>query len=111
MSFFQSVALKPGESLNSQLMRKAELNGYGTAHALLNDVGLTMKASYLPGELEQLRDCFELAEHDLMPASAGHAPYLSQKTFLRSQCSPVCPQCLTDEGVAREAWSHLLVTA
>jgi hypothetical protein len=111
MSFFQSVALKPGESLNSQLMRKAELNGYGTAHALLNDVGLTMKASYLPGELEQLRECFELAEHDLMPASADHAPYLGQKTFLRSQCSPVCPQCLAQEEVAREAWSHLLVTA
>lgn len=111
MSFFQSVSLKPGESLNSLLMRKAELNGYGTAHALLDDVDLTMKVSYLPEELEPLRACFELAEPDLMLGSAGQAPYLRQKAFLRSQCSPVCPQCLVDEGVAHEAWSHLLVTA
>lgn len=111
MSFFQSVALKPGESLYSLLMRKAELNGYGTAHALLADVGLTMKISYLPEELEPLLACFELAEPDLMLGSAGQAPYLRQKAFLRSQCSPVCPQCLIDEGVAQEAWSHLLVTA
>ncbi|MFI8746343.1 TniQ family protein [Pseudomonas sp. NPDC077186] len=111
MSFFQSVNLKPGESLNSLLMRKAELNGYGTAHALLADVGMTMKVSYLPEEPERLRACFELTEHDLMPASAGQAPYLGQKAFLRSQCSPVCPQCLADEGVAQEAWSHVLVIA
>lgn len=111
MSFFQSVALKPGESLNSLLMRKAELNGYGSAHALLADAGLTMKVSYSPDELEQLRECFELAEYDLMPASASQAPYLGQKAFLRSQCSPVCPQCLAVEGVGQEAWSHLLVTA
>jgi len=111
MSFFQHVALIPGESLNSVLMRKAEQNGYGTAHALLADVGLTMKISYLPEELEPLLACFELAEPDLMLGSAGQAPYLRQKAFLRSQCSPVCPQCLVDEGVAQEAWSHLLVTA
>ncbi len=111
MSFFQSVSLKPGESLNSLLMRKAELNGYGTAHVLLADVGLAMKVSYSAEDLELLRECFELAEHDLMPVSAGQAPYLGQKAFLRSQCSPVCPRCLADEGVAREAWSNLLVTA
>jgi len=54
MSFFQSVVLKPGESLNSLLMRKAEQNGYGTAHALLAEVDLTMRVSYSPEELEQL---------------------------------------------------------
>ena len=111
MSFFQSVSLKPGESLNSLIMRKAELNGYGTAHALLADVGLTMKVSYLPEELEPLRACFELAEHDLLPVNEGQASYLGQKAFLRSQSSPVCPQCLVDEGVVQEAWSHVLVTA
>ncbi len=111
MSFFQSVSLKPGESLNSLLMRKAELNGYGTAHALLDDVDLNMKVSYLPEELTLIQECFELAEHDLMPASAVQSPYLEQKAFLRTQCSPVCPQCLAAEGVAREAWSHVLVTA
>ncbi len=111
MSFFQSVSLKPGESLNSLIMRKAELNGYGTAHALLADVGMTMKVCYSAEELELLRECFELAEHDLTPVSAGQAPYLGQKAFLRSQCSPVCPQCLADEGVAQEAWSHVLVIA
>lgn len=111
MSFFQSVVRKPGESLNSLLMRKAEQNGYGTAHALLVDVDLTMKVSYSPEEREQLRECFELAEHDLMPASAGQTPYLGQKAFLRSQCSPVCPQCLATEGMVQEAWSHVLVTA
>lgn len=111
MSFFQSVVLKSGESLNSLLMRKAEQNGYSTAHALLADVDLAMKVSYSPEEIEQLRECFELAEYDLMPTSAGQAPYLGQKAFLRTQCSPVCPQCLADEGMAREAWSHVLVTA
>ncbi len=98
MSFFQSVSLKPGESLHSLLMRKAELNGYGSAHALLADVGLTMKVSYSAEELELLRECFELAEPDLMSVSAGQAPYLGQKVFLRSQCSPVCPQCLAADG-------------
>lgn len=111
MSYFQRVVLKPGESLNSLLMRKAEQNGYGTAHALLAEVNLTMRVSYSPEELEQLRECFELTEHDLRPASAGQAPYLGQKAFLRSQCSPVCPQCLSDEGMAQEAWSHALITA
>lgn len=111
MSFFQSVVRKPGESINSLLMRKAEQNGYGTAHALLVDVDLTMKVSYSPEEREQLRECFELAEHDLMPASAGQTPYLGQKAFLRSQCSPVCPQCLAAAGMVQEAWSHVLVTA
>lgn len=111
MSFFQSVALKPGESLNSLLMRKAELNGYGTAHALLREADLSMKVSYSPEELEQLRDCFELAEHDLMPRSSGNAPYLGQKEFLRSPHAPVCPQCLVDDGIALLAWSHQLVTA
>lgn len=111
MSFFQRVVLKPGESLNSLLMRKAEQNGYGTAHALLAEVDLTMRVSYSPEELEQLRECFELTEHDLTPASAGQAPYLGQKAFLRTQCSPVCPQCLADEGMAQEAWSHALITA
>lgn len=111
MSFFQSVVLKPGESLNSLLMRKAEQNGYGTAHALLADVDLTMRVSYSPEELEQLQECFELTEQDLRPASADQAPYLMQKAFLRNQCSPVCPQCLADVGMAREVWSHVLVTA
>jgi len=111
MSFFQSVVLKPGESLNSLLMRKAEQNGYGTAHALLAEVDLTKRVSYSPEELEQLRECFELTEHDLTPASAGQAPYLGQKAFLRTQCSPVCPQCLANEGMAQEAWSHALITA
>lgn len=62
-------------------MRKAEQNGYGTAHALLAEVDLTMRVSYSPEELEQLRECFELTEHDLTPASAGQAPYLGQKAF------------------------------
>lgn len=111
MSFFQHVARMPGESLNSLLMRKAEQNGYGAAHALMADVDLTIKVSYLLEELKLIQECFELAEHDLMPASAGQAPYLGQKAFLRTQYSPVCPQCLAAEGVAREAWSHVLVTA
>ncbi len=60
MSFFQPVALQPGESLNSLLMRKAELNGYHSAHALLLEAGLSMKTRYSPTELEQLSDCFEI---------------------------------------------------
>lgn len=111
MSFFQSAVLKPGESLNSLLMRKAELNGYSAAHALLRDADLSMKVSYSSEELEQLRDCFELADHDLMPGCSGEAPYLGQKEFLRSQHAPLCPQCLAADGVAKEVWSHLLVTA
>lgn len=110
MSFFQTVALKPGESLNSLFMRKAELNGYGTAHALLREAGLTMKVSYSLDELEQLRLCFELASDELTPWCDGEGRYLAQKSFLRSSHSPVCPACLTADEVAREAWSHLLVT-
>jgi hypothetical protein len=111
MSFFQSVTLKPGESLNSLLMRKAEQNGYGTAQALLRDAGLTMKVSYSLDELEQLRLCFELASDELTPWCDGEGRYFAQKSFLRSNHSPVCPACLTADEVAREAWSHLLVTA
>ncbi len=111
MSFFQTVALKPGESLNSLFMRKAELNGYGTAHALLREAGLTMKVSYSLDELEQLRLCFELASDELELWCDGEGRYLAQKSFLRSNHSPICPACLATEGVAREAWSHLLVTA
>ncbi len=53
MSFFQTVPLTPGASLNSLLMRKAEQSGYGTAHVLLRDAGLTMKVSYSLDELER----------------------------------------------------------
>ncbi|WP_313478855.1 TniQ family protein [Stutzerimonas kunmingensis] len=111
MSFFQTVVLKPGESLNSLFMRKAELNGYGTAHALLREAGLTMKVSYSLDELEQLRLCFELASDELTLWCDGEGRYLAQKSFLRRNQSPICPACLATEGVAREAWSHLLVTA
>ncbi|WP_374438343.1 TniQ family protein [Pseudomonas panipatensis] len=111
MSFFQNVTLVSGESLNSLLMRKAEQNGYGTAHALLREAGLTMKVSYSPDELAQLRTCFELADRDLMPWSLGEERYLGKKEFLRNQQSPVCPACLAADRVALEAWTHLLVTA
>lgn len=111
MSFFQTVALKPGESLNSLLMRKAELNGYGSAHALLRDAGLTMKASYSLDELEQLRVCFELADNELEQWRHDEGRYLAQKDCLRSSHAPICPACLAADGVVQEAWSHLLVTA
>lgn len=111
MSFFQTVALEQGESLNSLLMRKAELNGYGSAHALMREAGLVMKVMYAPDELEQLRVCFELADHELEQWRHEGGHYLAQKDFLRSSHSPVCPACLAASGVAQEAWSHLLVTA
>tara|TARA_R110002124_G_scaffold133109_1_gene295696 strand:+ start:8252 stop:10162 length:1911 start_codon:yes stop_codon:yes gene_type:complete len=111
MSFFQPVALQPGESLNSLLMRKAELNGYQSAHALLLEAGLSMKTRYSPTELEQLSDCFEIKESDLAEWSCRQDCYLDQSEFLRSACSPVCGACLAKNGYAHEAWSHLLVTA
>lgn len=111
MSFFQSVTISSGESLNSLLMRKAEQNGYGTAHALLREIGLTMKVSYSLDELEQLKACFELAGDELTLWRDVEGRYLTQRNFLRSHQSPVCPACLAADKTAQEAWSHLLVTA
>ncbi|MDD2162611.1 TniQ family protein [Pseudomonas sp. MIL19] len=111
MSFFQTVPLTPGASLNSLLMRKAEQNGYGTAHVLLRDAGLTMKVSYSLDELEQLKACFELASDELALWRNAEGRYLAQKSFLRRRHSPVCPACLIADKVAQGAWSHVLVTA
>lgn len=111
MSFFQLVVPQSGESLNSLMMRKAELNGYGSAYALLDEAGLTMKVAYSQAELEQIRDCFELEKVTLDRWRHEGNRYLDQADFLRSNHSPVCPACLNEHGFARETWSHLLVTA
>ncbi|KPZ04691.1 hypothetical protein ALQ37_03133 [Pseudomonas syringae pv. aptata] len=111
MSFFQNVALQPGESLNSLLMRKAELNGYGCAQALLGERGLKLTAAYSSPELAQICECFELNEEQLSTTLIGQTHYLGQPSYLRNGHSPVCPECLASDGYAKDAWSHLLVTA
>ena len=112
MSFFQNVALQSGESLNSLLMRKAELNGYGCAQALLGERGLKLAAAYSSPELAQICECFELKEEQLSTTLIGQTHYLGQPSYLRNGHSPVCPECLASDGYAKEAglicWSQLV---
>lgn len=111
-SFFLDAVPAPGESLNSLLMRKAELNGYGSAQALLREVGLRVRVQYSLEELDQIADVFEL-DAELMKAwRAGGQDYLADLAYLRTHEAAICPHCLAEEhGFAREAWSHALVTA
>jgi hypothetical protein len=111
MSFFLHVVPSPGESLNSFLMRMAELNGYGSAQALLSEEGLTLKVHYAAAELDRIANVFELSNELLAPwrVTAGH--YLAQPRYLRSRCAAVCPACLAADGAVQAAWSHVLVTA
>lgn len=113
MSFLRTVIPAPGESLNSLLMRKAEFNGYGSAIALLREVGLRVKVRYSPEELDQIADVFELDAELMRPWRAGSQGYLADTAYLRTHDAPICPHCLAEEerGFAHESWSHALVTA
>ncbi|WP_448675801.1 hypothetical protein MOQ67_01245 [Pseudomonas sp. LY-1] len=91
MSFFQNVALQPGESLNSLLMRKAELNGYGCAQALLSERGLKLTVAYSSPELAQICECFELNEEQLNTTRIGQMHYLGQPSYLRNVRIPRHP--------------------
>ncbi|GAA6132292.1 TniQ family protein [Halopseudomonas sabulinigri] len=111
MAFFQKVDPQLGESLNSVMMRKAELNGYNSAHALLHEAGMTMKVAYSMDETEQLKACFELDESAMSSYLSSQPQYRGEQAFLRKVLSPVCTACLVESNVAHQAWSHLLVTA
>jgi hypothetical protein len=113
MSLLVKTLPMPDESLQGFLMRVSQLNIVPQAKFLLADIGLKFKARYTVSELEVMAQYLDM---DVEPLASRNPNALASSVLLRAPFqrvghSPVCPECLAEQGYLRQAWQHQLVTA